>query len=70
MFWTIVSKSAVIGFRWTIYSYCVDKPILDGGTLELMYPGGVANGWVDSDHNSNLVERLLEATMRFMLRYD
>ena len=46
--WTISAMPAVSGFRYTVYLY-MTKAHRGAIELELMYPGGVANGWVELD---------------------
>lgn len=58
--WTIMTKVAVVGFRWRVYVHFSDcKP--DG--LELLYPGGVAHGWTDDDPHDDAPLVLLRAIM-------
>ena len=44
--WTIVAMPAVVGFRYTVYLY---GERYHTGALELLFPGGVANGWSKMD---------------------
>lgn len=59
--YTMIAERAVVGFRWTLYLH----PVHTGWrALSMLYPGGVASGWVEADHEPDAVAVVFDHAMR------